>query len=230
MSVGILGKKLGMTQLFGENGEFIPITIIEAGPCTVLNISERNPKGQRKIKIGFEDKKELLMSKPELGFYKKINVTPKLFVREIEWTGTEELKIGQDLDVALFKEKEFVDIIGTSIGKGFQGVVKRHHFRGGPGGHGSMFHRAPGSIGSMAGGRGCRKNVRKGQKMAGHMGCNRVTVLNLKIIKVDPENNLLLVKGPVPGHDGSYIIIRRARKKSAGDKNVSEKLKVKGEK
>ncbi len=209
---GILGKKLGMTQIFDENGTFMPITVIEAGPCPILKISEKDSDGFRGVRLGFENKKENKAIKPELGLYKKVGVSPKRFVHEIKWREAGELKLCQEIDVSLFKENEYVDITGTSIGKGFQGVVKRHHFRGGPGGHGSMFHRAPGSIGSMAGGRGCRKNVRKGQRMAGRMGGECVTVQNLKIVKIDPENNLLLVKGPVPGYDGSYLVIRKSKK------------------
>jgi large subunit ribosomal protein L3 len=213
---GLLGKKLGMTQIFDEDGRFIPITVIEAGPCFILNISKEDSNGFRGVRLGFEDKKETKATKPELGLYKNIDVGPKRFVHQIKWHNADELKLGQKINVGLlFKENEYVDITGHSIGKGFQGVVKRHHFRGGPGGHGSMFHRAPGSIGSMAGGKGCRKNVRKGQRMAGRMGGERVTVQNLKIVKIDTENNLLLVKGPVPGYDGSYLVIRKAKKKYA---------------
>ncbi len=210
---GILGKKLGMTQIFGEDGEFIPVTVIEAGPCSVLNISEKDPEGFRRVRLGFEEERESLVTKPELGLFKKVGISPKRFVHEIKWFGAEDFKLGQNLGVDLFKKDEYVDIIGISIGRGFQGVVKRHHFRGGPGGHGSMFHRTPGSIGSMAGGRGCRKNVRKGQRMPGRMGGEQVTVQNLKVIKVDPEKNLLLVKGPVPGYDGSYLVIKKAKKR-----------------
>lgn len=209
MKAGILGKKLGMTQIFSENGDFVPVTVIEAGPCTVLNIS------QDRVRLGFEDKKEKSTTKPELGFYKKINEKPKAFVRDLKFGADDKISVGEKITVDIFKEKEFVDVTGTSIGKGFQGVVKRHHFKGGPGGHGSMFHRAPGGIGSQAGGRGCRKGVRKGKRLPGHMGNERTTIQNLEVVKVVKEKNLLLVKGAVPGADNGYLEIRTAKKKIA---------------
>jgi len=207
MRVGILGKKIGMTQIFREDGKFVPVTVIEAGPCTVLGVLKD------RLRVGFGEKKEKNTSKPILGFYRKINESPKVFVREIEFDSPQNFNIGQKITVDIFKENECVDITGISIGKGFQGVVKRHNFAGGPGGHGSMFHRAPGGIGSRAGGAGCRKNVPKGKRFPGHMGNERVTVQNLEIVKILKEKNLLLVKGPVPGHKNSYLEIRGAKKK-----------------
>jgi len=205
--IGILGKKLGMTQVFNGEGNFVPVTVIEAGPCTVLNVSEH------KVMLGVGDKKDKHSTMPELGLYKKINEKPKKFVREISFKPNDKIAVGQKIAVDIFKEKDFVDITGTSIGRGFQGVVKRYHFKGGPGGHGSMFHRAPGGIGSQAGGRGCRKDVPKGKKFPGRMGGRRSTIQNLEVVKVLKDKNLLLVKGPVPGSCNGYLEIKTAKKK-----------------
>ena len=205
--VGLLGKKIGMTQIFNGDGNFVPVTVIEAGPCTVLNVSEK------KIRLGFKEKKEKNTARPQLGFYKKINQKPSAFVKEISFDAKEKANVGQQITVDIFKEKDFVDITGTSIGRGFQGVVKRHHFKGGPGGHGSMFHRAPGGIGSQAGGRGCRKDVPRGKRFPGHMGDERKTIQSLEVIKVLKEKNLLLVKGAVPGCRNGYLEIKTAKKK-----------------
>jgi large subunit ribosomal protein L3 len=207
MKVGLLGKKIGMTQIFSEEGMYVPVTVIEAGPCTVLNISDK------KVRLGFGEKKEKNTPKPQMGFYKKIGQKPSRFTREIFFDAKDKVIVGQQITVDIFKEKDFVDIAGTSIGRGFQGVVKRHHFKGGPGGHGSMFHRAPGGIGSTAGGKGCRKNVPKGKRFPGHMGDERKTIQSLEIIKVLKEKNLLLVKGAVPGCRNGYLEIKTAKKR-----------------
>jgi len=205
--IGLLGKKIGMTQIFNEEGAYVPVTVIEAGPCTVLDVS-----GKR-IRLGFGKKKEKNTAKPQLGFYKKIGQKPNAFVRELPFDAKDKVNVGQQLTVDIFKEKDFVDIAGTSIGKGFQGVVKRHNFKGGPGGHGSMFHRAPGGIGSQAGGRGCRKDVPRGKRFPGHMGNERKTTQNLQVIKVFKEKNIILVKGCVPGCRNGYLEIKTAKKK-----------------
>lgn len=205
--ISILGKKIGMTQIFTDDGSLAAVTVIEAGPCTVLNVSGNN------VRLGFGERKEKNTPKPEMGFYKKLNQAPKLFVKEMPFEPKDTIAVGQQITVDIFKEKDFVDVTGTSIGKGFQGVVKRHHFKGGPGGHGSMFHRAPGGIGSMAGGRGCRKGVRKGKRLPGHMGHERTTMQNLEVAKVLKEKNLLLVKGVVPGPKNGYVEIHTAKKK-----------------
>ena len=207
MSVGLLGKKIGMTQIFSDEGAYVPVTVIEAGPCTVLDVSEK------KVRLGYGEKKEKNVAKPQLGFYKKINQKPSAFVREIPFDAKDKVVVGQQLTVDIFKEKDFVDIAGTSIGRGFQGVVKRHHFKGGPGGHGSMFHRAPGGIGSTAGGKGCRKNVQKGKRFPGHMGDERKTIQSLEVVKVMKEKNLLLIKGAVPGCRNGYLEIKTAKKR-----------------
>jgi len=215
MKIGLLGKKIGMTQIFSEEGAYVPVTVIEAGPCTVLNVSEK------RVKLGFGEKKEKNVRKPQLGFYKKLSQKPIVFVREIPFEANDKVNVGQQLTVDIFKEKDFVDIAGTSIGRGFQGSVKRHHFKGGPGGHGSMFHRAPGGIGSTAGGDGCRKNVPKGKRFPGHMGNERKTIQSLEVIKVLKENNLLLVKGAVPGCRNGYLEIKTAKKRGPVQQSVS---------
>jgi large subunit ribosomal protein L3 len=173
----------------------------------VLNVSEK------KVRLGFGEKKEINIPKPQLGFYKKIKQKPSSFVKEIPFDARDNVNVGQQITVDIFKESDFVDIAGTSIGRGFQGVVKRYHFKGGPGGHGSMFHRAPGGIGSQAGGRGCRKDVPRGKRFPGHMGNGRKTMQSLQIIKVLKEKNLLLVKGCVPGCKNGYLEIKSAKKK-----------------
>jgi len=210
MKTGLLGKKIGMTQIFSEEGNYVPVTVIKAGPCTVLNVSEK------KVRLGFGEKKEKRTNKPQLGFYKKINQKPNIFVRDIPFDTKDKVSIGQQITVEVFKEKDFVDVTGTSIGKGFQGVVKRYHFKGGPGGHGSMFHRAPGGIGSQAGGRGCRKDVPRGKRFPGHMGNAKKTIQSLEVIKVMKDKNLLLIKGCVPGSRNGYLEIKTAKKKKHG--------------
>ena len=207
MKVGLLGKKIGMTQIFSDQGAYVPVTVIEAGPCTVLDVSEK------KVRLGFGEKKEKRTKKPQLGFYKKINQKPNVFVREIPFDAKDKVTIGQQITVDIFKEKDFVDVSGTSIGRGFQGVVKRHNFKGGPGGHGSMFHRAPGGIGSQAGGRGCRKDVPRGKRFPGHMGNERKTIQSLEVIKVMKDKNILLIKGSVPGCRNGYLEIKTAKKR-----------------
>ena len=208
MKVGLLGKKIGMTQIFSEEGAYVPVTVIEAGPCTVLDISEK------KVRLGFGEKKEKRTKKPQLGFYKKINQKPNVFVREIPFDAKDKVAVGQQITVDIFKEKDFVDVSGTSIGRGFQGVVKRHNFKGGPGGHGSMFHRAPGGIGSQAGGRGCRKDVPRGKRFPGHMGNKRKTMQSLEVVKVMKDKNILLIKGSVPGCRNGYLEIKTAKKRT----------------
>ncbi len=199
----ILGKKLGMTQVFSEDGKQIGITAIEAGPCPILAVKEKS------IQIGFDLAKESRVKKPILGFYKKANVSPRKIIKEFLKDPQSEYKVGEELKVDLFKAGDFVDVSGTSIGKGFQGGMKRWHWKGGPASHGSTSHRRVGSIGSST----TPGRVFKGHHLPGHMGAEKVTVQNLKVVQVDVENNLLLVKGGVPGHKNSYLIIRKAKKK-----------------
>jgi len=208
--VGLIGKKLGMSQIFEEKGNVIPVTVVKAGPCYITQIKTKETDGYTSIQIGYEEVKENKLNKPKLGHLKKNNLLPLKILKEFKLKEDEvkQFSIGQKIDVSIFKEGEYIDVTGTSIGKGFQGVVKRHGFHGGPATHGSMSHRAPGSIGSTT-----FQRVIKGRRMAGHMGNERVTIQNLKIVKIIPEKNLILVKGSVPGFKNNYIFIKKAIKK-----------------
>ena len=203
---GLLGKKIGMTQIFSEDGKLVSITAIEAGPCPVLAVKEKS------IQIGFDIAKETRVKKPLLGYFKKNNITPRKVIREVTKEASREYKIGEELKVDLFKAGDFVDITGTSLGKGFAGGMKRWHWHGGPMTHGSTSHRRVGSIGSTT----TPGRVWKGHHMPGHMGNQKTTVQNLKVVKIDSQNNLILVKGAVPGHKNGYVIIKKAKKKSKG--------------
>ncbi|MRI02334.1 50S ribosomal protein L3 [Kriegella sp. EG-1] len=203
---GLIGKKVGMTSIFDENGKNIPCTVIEAGPCVVTQVRTEEVDGYNAIQLGFDDKAEKRANKAELGHYKKAGTSPKKKV--VEFQGfDEEHKLGDTLNVDLFVEGEFVDVVGTSKGKGFQGVVKRHGFGGvGQATHGQHNRlRAPGSIGAAS----YPARVFKGMKMAGRMGGDRVTVQNLKVLKVVSEKNLIVVKGCVPGHKNAYVTIEK---------------------
>ncbi|TWP27840.1 50S ribosomal protein L3 [Apibacter muscae] len=203
---GIIGKKIGMTSLFDEQGKNIPCTVIEAGPCSVLQVRTKEKDGYFAVQLGFDDRSEKNVGKAMLGHFKKAGSTPKRKMVEF-YHGFENLKLGDSVKVNLFSEGEYVDVTGVSKGKGFQGVVKRHGFGGvmqaTHGQHNRL--RAPGSIGAGSD----PSRVFKGMRMAGRMGGNQVTVQNLEVIKVDEEKNLLVVKGAVPGPKNSYIIIRR---------------------
>jgi large subunit ribosomal protein L3 len=202
---GLLGKKIGMTQVFSEDGKRVSVTAIEAGPCPILAVREKN------VQIGFDLAKENRVKKPILGIFKKLNIAPRKLIREFLKEPAKEYKIGEELRVDLFKPGDFVDITGISLGKGFQGGMKRWHWHGGPQTHGSTSHRRVGSIGSTT----SPGRVFKGHHMPGHMGARRTTLQNLRVVKIDPENNLLLVKGAVPGYKNSYLIIRKAKKKKS---------------
>ncbi len=200
--IGILGKKIGMTQVFTEDGKMVSVTAIEAGPCPVLAV------GEKRIQLGFDLIKESRAKKPALGYFKKINIAPRKFIREVLKDPAKEYKVGQELKVDLFNPGDAVDISGISLGKGFQGGMKRWHWKGGPQTHGSTSHRRVGSLGSST----TPGRVWKGHHLPGHLGAGKATVQNLRVIKVDPENNLLLVKGGIPGHKNSYVVIRKAIK------------------
>ncbi|MDX1331463.1 MAG: 50S ribosomal protein L3 [Robiginitalea sp.] len=203
---GLIGKKIGMTSIFDENGKNIPCTVIEAGPCVVTQVRTEEVDGYNALQLGFDDKAEKRANKAEKGHYKKAGTSPKKKVVEFrDFEG--EFKLGDTIGVDLFQEGEFVDVVGTSKGKGFQGVVKRHGFGGvGQATHGQHNRlRAPGSIGAAS----YPARVFKGLKMAGQMGNERVTVQNLRVLKVVPEKNLLVVKGCVPGHKNAYITIEK---------------------
>jgi large subunit ribosomal protein L3 len=210
MNKGLLGKKLGMTRVFRDDGRSVPVTVIEAGPCTVLQIKTPDKDGYCAIQLGFEDKKEKVTAKPQLGAFKAAKVTPKKFIREIRLPNVDELKVGDNIAVDMFESGDAVDITGTSIGKGFQGGVKRWNWAGGKASHGSMHHRRVGSIGS---GSSDPSRIYKGQHMPGRLGGERITVQNLEVVKVAKDNNLLLIEGAVPGHKNSYVVIKKAKKR-----------------
>jgi large subunit ribosomal protein L3 len=209
MARNILGIKLGMTQIFHE-GSAVPVTVVKAGPCVVTQKKTSEKEGYDAIQVGFLDKKKNI-TKPEEGRFKKNNITPKRFLREFR-VNKEDIKnyeIGQNVTVDIFKEGDYVNVTGLSKGRGFQGVVKRWGFKGGPGSHGSMFHRAPGGIGGRVRVRG---HIWKGRRMAGHMGNETKTVLNLRVMLVDKDENILLIKGATPGANGGLLIIRESLK------------------
>jgi large subunit ribosomal protein L3 len=208
MTKGILGRKLGMTQVFTPEGLVVPVTVIQAGPCVVLQKKDLENDGYEAIQIGFEDKKEKNAIKPELGHAKKAGATPKRYVREFRGVNAADYELGQELKADLFSEGEYVDVTGTSKGKGFQGVIKRHGQSRGPMAHGSRYHRGPGSMGSIQANR-----VPKGKALPGHMGNETVTLQNLEVVKVDAERNIILVKGSVPGPRNSYVNVRSTNKK-----------------
>ena len=207
---GILGIKLGMTQIYTEDGTAIPCTVVQAGPCVVVQRRSAQNDGYEAVQLGLvEFIKPQRVNKPMTGHFKKADVAPMRFVREVRLDASgAETKVGDRVLAEHFKLGEVVDVCGISKGKGFQGGVKRWHYRGGDKSHGSMFHRAPGSIGGSS----FPSRVWPGQHMPGHMGHERVTVKNLEVVKVDAEENLLLVRGAVPGPNGGYVMIRRTRK------------------
>ena len=209
MSPGILGKKLGMTQVFRPDGQVVPVTVLKAGPCVVVQRKTPVSDGYDAIQLGLvEGIKTSKLTKPAQGHAKKAGADGVKYMREFKLNpGDGDYKLGDRVLVDQFKPKQMVDVIGISKGRGFQGVVKRHNFRGGPGGHGSMFHRAPGSIGASS----FPSRVFPGMRMGGHMGTDRVTVRNLEVIEVDSDDNLLVVKGAVPGPNGGYVMVRRAK-------------------
>ena len=196
-----------MTQLFLEDGTLEPATVLKAGPCVVVQAKTAQDDGYEAVQIGFVESKKYKANKPTAGHYKKANVPPTRVRREVAVAkGAEAPVPGAQVLLTIFNQGERVDVVGTSKGHGFQGVVKRHHFAGGDKSHGSMFHRAPGSIGASS----YPSRVMPGMRAHGHMGVDRVTVRNLKVLKIDTENNLLLVKGNVPGANGGYVVIRKA--------------------
>ncbi|HEX3551865.1 MAG TPA: 50S ribosomal protein L3 [Thermoanaerobaculia bacterium] len=205
---GILGRKVGMTQIFVEDGTAIPVTVIKAGPCLVVQRKTAKADGYEAVQIGLVEERPAKVSKPAAGHFKKAGVAPVRRVEEFDLTPGEELNAGDEVKASIFQEKEWVDIVGTSKGKGYQGVMKRHGFGGGKATHGSMFHRAPGSIGSSA----YPSRVMKGMRAGGRMGGERVTTKNLLIVKVDADQNLIYVRGAVPGPKSGYVAIRRAKR------------------
>jgi large subunit ribosomal protein L3 len=210
MSPGILGKKIGMTQLFRPDGQVVPVTLLKAGPCMVVQRKTPTTDGYDAVQLGLlEFIKPQRINKPTAGRLKKAGIEGAKFMRELPLgPGSDDLKAGDQVLVGQFKPTDKVDVIGISKGKGFAGVVKRHHFRGGEGSHGSMFHRAPGSIGASS----YPSRVVPGMRMGGHMGNAQTTVRNLEVIEVDTEDNVLVVKGAVPGPNGGYVLVRRSKR------------------
>lgn len=211
MVSGLLGKKLGQTRIFTEGGRSIHVTLLEAGPCEVVQRKTSERDGYDAVQVGFEDRKEKGVAKPQLGHFEKAGVSPKRYLREFRIEAESELKAGDSISAEIFEAGMRVDITGQTKGQGFAGVHKRHGFAGGPGGHGSNFHRRPGSIGQSAD----PSKVYKGKRLPGHMGNRRVTVQNLEVVQVDRENNLLIVRGAVPGAVGTMVVVRKSVKGSA---------------
>jgi len=208
MTKGILGKKLGMTQVFTPEGLVLPVTVIEAGPCIVLQKKDLENDGYEAIQLGFSEKKERNANKPELGHAKKAGSTPKRYIKEFRGIVLADYELGQELKADLFSEGEFVDVTGTSKGKGFSGTIQRHNTSRGPMAHGSRYHRGPGSMGSIQANR-----VPKGKKLPGHQGHETITLQNLQVVKVDAERNVILVKGSIPGPNNSYVSLKTTVKK-----------------
>jgi large subunit ribosomal protein L3 len=206
MTNGLLGKKLGMTQIYDAEGRLIPVTVIEAGPCRVSAVRTRDQQGYEAVQLTFEEVPERKLTKAELGHLKKQQIPASRHLREFKKLG--DAQVGQVLKADLFQKGEWVDVEGISKGKGFQGVMKRHNYRGGPETHGSMFHRAPGSIGSSS----YPSRVWKGKTLPGHMGSERVTIQRLKVIEARPDENLLFVSGAVPGATGGLLAVRKSKK------------------
>lgn len=221
MKKGLIGKKIGMTQIFNEEGKVIPVTVIEAGPCVVSQVKTEETDGYNSIQLGFGAIKESKVNKPERGHFTKANIAPARYLREFRVDSIEDVKVGDELKADIFMAGDKIDIQGTSKGKGFQGVIKRHGQHRGPMGHGSMYHRRPGSMGSTS----TPGRVFKGKKLPGHMGTLTVTIQNLEIVMVDVENNCILVKGNVPGPKKGLVVIKTAVK-NPGKVNEVEELNI----
>lgn len=208
MKKAIIGRKVGMTQIFDEKGNVIPVTVIEAVPCSVVQVKTVETDGYDAVQLGFGTVKDKKINKPEKGHFTKVKVTPTKHLREFRVDDVSNVKVGDEIKADVFTAGETVDIQGTTKGKGFQGVIKRHGQSRGPMGHGSMYHRRPGSMGSTS----TPGRVFKGKKLPGHMGCLTVTIQNLKVVRVDLDKNCILVKGSVPGNKGAILKIKDATK------------------
>ncbi|MDI6735110.1 MAG: 50S ribosomal protein L3 [bacterium] len=209
MSVGLIGRKIEMSQVFDDKGEFIPVTIIEAGPCVVVAKKTQEKEGYNSLQLGFKDVVATKINKPVSGHFKKADVKFKRYLREFRIADIDNYQVSQEFKADVFKEGDYLDVCGISKGKGFAGVVKRYHWKGGRDSHGSMFHRAPGSLGQSSE----PSRVHKGHGLPGRMGGEKVTTQNLKVVKVDAEQNRLFVDGAVPGRKGGLLIIKKAVKK-----------------
>ena len=210
----LLGKKVGMTQIYDDLGKLVPVTVIQAGPCVVMQVKTPETDGYNAVQLGFDEIKPVRRKHPQIGHAQKSNTTPKKFIREMRLADAEQpYEVGNSVTVSVFAEDKFVDVVGTSKGKGFAGVMKRHGFGGFPASHGTeRKHRAPGSISSFASDAGHGAGLKRGKKMAGHLGNCRVTTKNHKLVEIDEEKNLLVVKGSVPGPASGYCIVRSAKK------------------
>ncbi len=210
MKKAIIGKKIGMTQIFDEKGNVIPVTVVEAGPCIISQIKTVETDGYNAVQLGFGEVKEKHINKPEKGHFAKANLTAKKHLREFRLDSIEGMKVGDEIKADIFEAGEKIDVQGITKGKGFQGVIKRHGQHRGPMTHGSMYHRRPGSMGACA----TPSRVMKGKKLPGHMGHTTVTVQNLDVVKVDMDKNVILIKGSMPGPKGAILKIKSAVKAS----------------
>ena len=213
MLPAILGRKIGMTQVYDADGVLHPVTVVQAGPCSVLQIKARKPDGYEAVQIGMEDVKPHRASKPQIGHAARAKCKPKRCVREVRLAEPQEdVQPGQDITVQVFEGVSYVDVIGTTKGRGFAGTMKRHGFKGMPASHGvERKHRSPGSIASHSSDAGTGPRPKKGKRMAGHMGSARRTSRNHRLVRIDKENNLLLIKGPLPGANGGLLFIRKSK-------------------
>jgi large subunit ribosomal protein L3 len=207
-TLGILGKKIGMTRIFDDAGNIVPVTVIQAGPCPVLQVKRVAGDGYSAIQLGFGQRSEKRTPKPMAGHFRKAGAAPQRFVREIRLDDVEGYEVGKAIEVEIFEVGEKVDVTGVSKGRGFAGPMKRHHSSRGPESHGSMYHRRPGSMGASAD----PSHVFKGKKLAGHMGAARSTTQNVKVVGIDKDNHLLLLNGSVPGHANGFVMIRKSNK------------------
>jgi len=207
MVTGFLGKKIGMTQLYTDDGKLLPVTMIQAGPCNVSQVKTVENDGYSAIQLAFDSKKKKRANKPEIGHAAKASSEPKRFIREVALATGAEVKLGQNITLEVLKDVKLIDVVGLTKGKGYAGVMKRWNFKGGAASHGSTRHRPPGSISSNTD----PGRVIRGKKMAGRLGGERVTIKNLSVVKIDEGNSLLFVKGAIPGHKGSYLVMNKSR-------------------
>jgi large subunit ribosomal protein L3 len=209
MKKAILGKKVGMTQVFAEDGTVVPVTVVEAGPCTVVRKKSVERDGYEAVCVGFSDVRESLVNKPKMGEFKKAEVAPKRFIREFKFENTAEYEVGQEIKADMFADGDIVDVTGISIGHGFTGPIRRWNQSRGPMTHGSKYHRGPGSMGAAS----APSRVFKGKNLGGQWGNEKVTIQNLQVVRVDVERNMILIKGSIPGRRGSLVTVRQAVKK-----------------
>lgn len=225
MRAAILGRKIGMTRVFAEDGASVPVTVVEAGPCPILQVKNKETDGYEAVQLGFLDAKPSRSTRPQIGHTRKADAKPQKFIREIRLNEPCDKQVGERLTVELFQEPQifYVDVVGTSIGKGFQGVMKRHHFGGQPASHGTeRKHRSAGGIGA-SGNRGFGRCIKKGKRMPGQMGHERITVRNQKLVSIDKDRNLLLIEGAIPGPDGGYVVVCQSKTKKQIDPGTKKK-------